>query len=391
MNKDYKSKIKALLKRYRILYRIYFFVMTAFVNVVKLFVRPDEKLLLFVSFGGRRFTDSPKSIYDFMRKDSRFSDYKLVCGLLNPIDYPSIEKKVKLDTLAYYITALKARCWITNVSIERGLGFKGKKTYYLYTGHGSPIKKCGVDENNNNHYHAAAKSLFDASLAQSEFEKKNRSRLMCLSEDKVYLTGAPTNDILANYDDTYRTSIRLDLGIKDGKKAILYAPTFREYRNVGTFDTPDVNFEKWHHLLGPDYVILYRAHPIAMTDNMTNNDWFIDVTKYNSIEPLMIASDILVSDYSGLIPDYSIMHKPIYLWTYDYEQYEEARGLYFDIRKVLPYAEREEELLQMIKDGYTDTQKEAIIKFQQKYATVYGSATENAVDLIYRNINENEK
>lgn len=391
MNTDLKSRLKAVLKRFRFLYKLYYYVMTLFVNVLKLFVSTDEKLILFVSFGGRRCTDSPKAMYDYMLNDPRFNDYKLVWGVLDPEIFPSIENKVKLDTLHYYIVSLKARCWITNVLIERGLGYTGKNTFYLYTGHGSPIKKCGVDENNNNHYHTAAKSLFDASLAQSEFEKKKRSRLMCLSEDKVYLTGAPTNDILANYDDTYRTSIRLDLGIKDGKKAILYAPTFREYRNVGTFDTPDVNFEKWHHLLGPDYVILYRAHPIAMTDNMTNNDWFIDVTKYNSIEPLMIASDILVSDYSGLIPDYSIMHKPIYLWTYDYEQYEEARGLYFDIRKVLPYAEREEELLQMIKDGYTDTQKEAIIKFQQKYATVYGSATENAVDLIYRNINENEK
>lgn len=102
----------------------------------------------------------------------------------------------------------------------------------------------------------------------------------------------------------------------------------------------------------------------------------------------MIASDMLVSDYSGLIPDYSIMHKPIYLWTYDYVQYEEARGLYFDIRKVLPYAEKEEDLLQLIKDGYTDTQKDAVLKFQQKYAPVFGHGTENAVDLVWDKIND---
>lgn len=383
MNTDLKSRLKAVLKRFRFLYKLYYYVMTLFVNVIKLFVSTDEKLILFVSFGGRRCTDSPKAIYDYMLNDPRFNGYKLVWGLLNPQDFPGIKDKVKLDTLNYYIVSLKARCWITNVLIERGLNYKGKNTFYLYTGHGSPIKKCGPDENNKDHFRSAAKSSFDACLAQSNFEKEVRSRVLFIPIDQVYLTGAPTNDILSNYDEDYRLSIRAKLGVEANKKAILFAPTFREYRHYGTFDMPEVDFEKWHDILGDDYVLLYRAHPIAMLKKNSNKDWFIDVTYYSEIESLMIASDILVSDYSGLIPDYSIMHKPIYLWTYDYEQYQETRGLYFDIREVLPYAEKEEDLLQLIKDGYTDTQKDAVLKFQQKYAPIFGHGTSNAVDLIY--------
>ena len=168
------------------------------------------------------------------------------------------------------------------------------------------------------------------------------------------------------------------------KRAILYAPTFREYRNYGTFDMKDVDFEKWHNILGEDYVILYRAHPIAMYNAQNNKEWFI--TGYESIEPLMIASDVLVSDYSGLIPDYSIMEKPIYLWTYDYEKYTEARGLYFDIREVLPSTPDEETLLNLIKAGFTEDQKDMVLKFQKEYATVCGSATAQTVDLIYKKI-----
>lgn len=386
MKNDYKSTIKALLKRHRFLYNIYYGVMSVFINLIKIFVKTDDKLILFVCFGGRRYADSPKAIYEFMLKDSRFSGYKLVWGFINPKDFPDIEQTVKIDTLNYYITSLKARCWVTNVLIERGLRYKGKHTFYLYTGHGSPIKKGGKDVNDKT-FNSSARSSFDACLAQSEFEREIRSRALSIPQDEVYLTGAPTNDILANYNEEFKNSLREKIGINN-KKAILYAPTFREYRHIGTFDMPEVDFEKWHNLLGDDFVILYRAHPISNVTLKSEENWFIDVTQWRDIEPLMIASDILVSDYSGLITDYSIMHKPIYLWTYDYEQFEEARGLYFDVRNVLPFAEKEEILLSMIKDGYSQKQMEMLDNFQKKYATIYGFSTQNAVNIIFKRITE---
>ncbi len=386
MSNNLKLNLKSLLKRYQFLYNLYFKLGSALIKVIRPFVKTDDRLILFVSFGGRRYADSPKSIYECMRNDNRFSDYKLVWGFVNPNDFPEIKRKVKIDTIKYFITSLKARCWVTNVSIGRGLSYKGNRTYYLYTGHGSPIKKCGSDVKYKNTFKSSGKSTVNACLAQSEFEKEIRSRLLAVSSDEAYLTGAPTNDILANYDEKYRNAIRKELGIKDNEKAILYAPTFREYSHLGSTDMPEVDFFKWHRLLGDDYVILYRAHPESNAKPIRNEDWFVDVTKWEDIEPLMIASDALISDYSGLITDYSIMHKPIFLWTYDYEQYEKTRGLYFDVRKVLPFAEKEETLLSMIKEGYSQEQNAMLIKFQQEYATVYGSATRNAVDLIFDKI-----
>jgi len=387
MNNDIKSKIKALLKRNRWLYLCYNRILSLVVNIIKLFVTTDDKLILFVSFGGRRCTDSPRAIYDYMLKDTRFDGYKLVWGVIDPQSYPDIKNKVKIDTLKYYVTSLKARSWVTNVLVERGLSYSGKQTFYLYTGHGSPIKKCGVDENNKGHFKAVSKSRVNASLAQSEFEREIRGRLMGLPLKEVYLTGAPTNDILCTANEEYRNCLRSDLGIGMNKRAILYAPTFREYRNYGTFDMKDVDFEKWHNILGEDYVILYRAHPIAMYNAQNYKEWFIDVTGYESIEPLMIASDVLVSDYSGLIPDYSIMGKPIFLWTYDYEQYDKARGLYFDIRKDLPATESESDLLRMImKENWNEIVQKNVIPFRNKYAPIHGHGTQNAVDLIFKNI-----
>ena len=156
---------------------------------------------------------------------------------------------------------------------------------------------------------------------------------MAVPSTETYLTGIPTNDLLVNYDDEYRKQIWKDLGIDCEKKAILYAPTFREYGHLGSIDMPEVDFDKWHQLLGDDFVIIYRAHPSTGARMIKDKEWFIDATNREEIEPLMVASDALITDYSGLMTDYSIMHQPIYLWTYDYEQYENTRGLYFDGRK----------------------------------------------------------
>lgn len=375
-----KTKIITLIKRHRLLYVIFYVVASSFINLLKLFVKADDKLILFVSSGGRRYTDSPKAIFEYMRIDERFRDYIFVWAFVNPAEFPEIENKVKIDTIKYFIITLKARCWVTNVNIQRGLSYKGKRTFFLYTGHGSPIKKCGSAVKNKTTFRSIGKSSSDACLAQSDFEMEIRGR------HRSYLTGTPTNDILANYNEEYRRKIRKELGIKDGKKAILYAPTFREYKSGDSYEMPQVDFEKWHEWLGDSFVILYRAHPVAKSSIIKNGDWFVDVSNESDIEPLMIASDMLISDYSGLITDYSIMHKPIYLWTYDYEQYDKFRGLYFDVRKVLPSTEKEEKLLSMIKEGYSKEQNEMLYRFQQEYATIYGSATRNAVDLIFNKI-----
>ena len=101
----------------------------------------------------------------------------------------------------------------------------------------------------------------------------------------------------------------------------------------------------------------------------------------------MIASDLLVSDYSAIIFDYCIMDKPIFLWPYDYDKYNAIRGLYFDIRKELLYKEDQGELTKVIKEAdFKKVVEEYVIPFKNKYETEYGNATSKALDLIYNNI-----
>lgn len=129
--------------------KIYTALGSAFINILKIFVKSDDRLVLFSSFGGKKFDDSPRAIYELMRKDPRFKNYRLVWCLNSPekFDIPD-QFKVKADTIQYFIKTLQARVWITNSAMERGLHYCGKNTFYFNTWHGTPIKKMGSDKSN---------------------------------------------------------------------------------------------------------------------------------------------------------------------------------------------------------------------------------------------------
>lgn len=73
-----KAKIANIIKYFKWVYTVYYYIFSALINLLKLFVKPDDKLILFNSLAGRKYDDSPKAIFEAMRKDNRFKDYKFV-------------------------------------------------------------------------------------------------------------------------------------------------------------------------------------------------------------------------------------------------------------------------------------------------------------------------
>lgn len=68
-----KQKVVNFLKYNKVAYTAYYYIMSAAINFLKLFVKPDDKLVLFNSFAGRKYDDSPKAVFEAMKNDSRFS------------------------------------------------------------------------------------------------------------------------------------------------------------------------------------------------------------------------------------------------------------------------------------------------------------------------------
>ncbi len=383
-----KKKIVNLLKYNKIAYSIYYVVMSFCINVLKIFIRVDDKLILFNSYAGRKFDDSPKAIFEVLKNDPRFSDYKIVWAFHNPESFEvQGATKIKTDGFKYFVTALKARVWITNSSVERGLHFKRKKTFYLNTWHGTPIKKMGSDiTSGNTSFASKSVNTIDIMNAQSLFEADIFSRCFGIPRKHFIEVGLPRNDALANYSESERLALKKKLNIPEGKKVILYCPTFREYEkdeNLGVVLAPPMDLDKWERELRDDYVLLFRAHyEVSKVMEIKESDFLRNATDYPLLSDLMIVSDILLSDYSSIFFDYSIMDKCMIHFTYDYDKYNEQRGMYFDIRDYLSGADTEDGVMNYIKNMDYDSEVDKTRAFRASYMNFYGNASKKTVDCI---------
>ena len=386
------KRLVNFLKYNKLAYSVYYYMMSACMNILKLFIKTDDKLILFNSFGGRKYDDSPKAIFETMKADPRFKEYKLVWAFHEPEKF-NVDgaEKIKTDGMQYFRTALAARAWVTNSSVERGLHFKGKNTFYLNTWHGSPIKKMGNDiASDNQSFGTKSENLVDIMNTQSHFEAGIFSKCFGIPRDHFIEAGLPRNDKLANYTTEERERIRRKLNIPASKMVILYCPTFREYEkdeNYGVVLAPPMDLKKWEKELGEKYILLFRAHyEVSKVMDIQENEYIRNVTDYPALNDLMIASDILISDYSSIFFDYSIMDKAMLHFTYDFDKYAEKRGMYFDIRDYISGSASEDGVIALLKD--IDTQKEIgkTAAFRRNYMNFYGEASEKTVDCIAEHI-----
>ena len=378
----------------RLFYNIYFHIGSNAIKVLKFFLKADEKLIVFSSFGGRKYDDSPKAIYEAMLKDPRFEVYELVWAFMRPDDYSLPRgRKMKIDTLTYYKTLLRARVWVTNSSMNRGLAFTGINTFLLNTWHGTPIKVMGSDiANGNGSFRIKRKkrNRKELMLAQSQYDVNVFSRAFHMPKENFCIVGLPRNDELAYVTKEKQNELKRVLGIPEGKNVILYAPTFREYNRDGGNNVvfvPPINLQMWQKRLGKDFVLLFRAHyEVARVMGIEDNCFVKNVSAYPCLNELMLASDLLISDYSSIFFDYSVQGKPMLCYCYDYDKYSEKRGMYFDIREWIPSASDEEALLQLIENTDVTEVCESTRKFKEMYVTESGHASEGALNIIYNNI-----
>jgi CDP-glycerol glycerophosphotransferase len=148
-----------------------------------------------------------------------------------------------------------------------------------------------------------------------------------------------------------------------------------------------MNIKLWEKELKEEFCLLFRAHyEVGKVMQIEENDFIKNMTDYPSLSELMIASDILVSDYSSIIFDYCVMDKAVYLFCYDYDLYEDKRGMYFDIRNYFQNGINENEVIELLKNMDKEKELICIKAFREKYLNYYGNAVEASLDYIYENI-----
>lgn len=380
-----KKRLEYILKHNLFIQNLYKVIFSSFFRIMGLFIKTDEKLVLLNSFGGRKYNDSPKVLFEYMVSDPRFSDFKYVWAFEEPEKF-NIPKatKVKIDSWDYFKTALKSKYWITSVNIERGLHFKKKDTIYLNTWHGTGPKVSGNGVSGRKDYDF---SYVDILLCDGDYLKSIFIKDYNANEENLLFSGRPREDSLYKLTEEKIIKYRQQLNIPEDKKVIFYAPTWRESTNSGksySINLP-IDIAKWRGHLQDEYVVLLRTH--LFTNDIQGvqfDDFLKNVSDYPEINHLYAISDILISDYSSVFFDFSLLEKPMICFAYDYNEYVKTRGLYFDLDKEFPggVLRTEDEVIQKIES--LDYQKEC--KETKEFKDKFISRGENATELCVQEL-----
>ena len=200
--------------------------------------------------------------------------------------------------------------------------------------------------------------------------------------------GIPRTDALAptlRRDATER-EVRTRLGLTDKRTTILYAPTFRgaDLKDAGAPELLDI--AALYRALGDQYQLILRLHPFvksAMRIPEEARDFVVDASREPDVNEVMLAADILVTDYSSIIFEYALLNRPMAFLAPDLAAYERERGFFFDYRSGVPgpVVETTEQLLTWINAKAFDLPR--VAKFAaESFDVMDGHATERLVEQV---------
>ena len=212
-----------------------------------------------------------------------------------------------------------------------------------------------------------------------------------MPESKIKALGLPRMDYyFENRDlDKLKEDFCQKYGISKDKKIILYAPTFRDeekYNNVFSY----LDLEDFNARLGNDHVLALRLHPKIRNfykDDISSKGKYIDVSGYESEQELMLISDVMITDYSSIMIEYSILNKPTVFFTYDLDEYlANERGFYYDFKTTVPgpIVYTSDELIDVIENNEFDKSK--ISEFvKTQFDEIDGHSSERIVNFLLNN------
>lgn len=200
---------------------------------------------------------------------------------------------------------------------------------------------------------------YDVIVCGSDAMKPVFAEAFGTNEEKVVSIGIPRIDYLLHNHNKIRRRIYEAYPNLRGRKVILYAPTFRKDDSVYTESlVSEIDFE--------NYCLIVKQHPIKKFGSDNQN--ILTCSKFTGLE-LLTAADFVVTDYSAISIEASILEKPVYFYLYDYEEYASENGVNIDFEKEMPGCifSHAPELVQSIESGHYDIS--LIKRFKDKYVT----------------------
>ena len=249
-------------------------------------------------------------------------------------------------------------------------------------------KKGGPKQTDSNH------RMYDYAIVSSREIEKHYAEGFGLSDECVVATGIPRTDIFM--DEAYAKSVRDAFyekrpQLKD-KKILLFAPTFRGNGQMSAYYPLEAfNPAQVYESLGGEYAILIKLHPFCKERFKIDEkykDFIIDLSEEDELNDLLFVTDLLVTDYSSVVFEASLLNIPMLFYAYDLYEYISSRDFYYDFEGFVPgkIVFSESELVSSIKEN--DFEKEKVDGFKNKFFdSLDGKSSQRVADLIISQLN----
>ncbi|MBR2902370.1 MAG: CDP-glycerol glycerophosphotransferase family protein [Clostridia bacterium] len=346
------------------------------------------------SYYGRGYSDNGRAIVDKLLQGDRPLDIVWLLKDLKSADtLPQGVRGVKLESCRGIYEMASARLWIDNCRKWRYVRKKPNQLY-MQTWHGSlGVKKIEADaeEAIGPEYMESARkdtSMTDVMLSNSDFFTGLCRRAFGF-EGPVLECGCPRNDIIINGSTALNASIREYFNLPGDAKLCLYAPTFRKDFSLTAYDLDYSRLKvALESKFGGRWVILVRLHPNIFAKsselNLSGED-IVNASYYDDMQDLLVASDMLITDYSSSMFDYFMSEKPVFVYASDIASYADDRGFYFELNQ-LPFglAESNDQLMSLVESFDQEQYKQNIRTWAGSIGLVEkGTASEQVCRWIY--------
>ena len=309
----------------------------------------DREKVLFSSFDGRQYSDSPKYVYLKYLEKEPDRKARLLWAANGKETLAKMRRQglnaVNTRSLRFYAVFATCGKVVVNQHIRTCLPVrKGQVVLNIWHGSG-PGKTVALHDRGASLYekkhYALQNRKYTAFLTGCTFNTQTVCRGAFGFGGTVLEFGLPRNSLLLGPHGEAEARVRKRFCLPEGKGIALYAPTFREGGNdPAEKPDPAAVVRALEARFGKPFVFMYRAHHASLEKGGPGiPDGCLDACDYPDMQELLCAADVLITDYSSSMTDMALMGKPVFLFVPDKDLYMEKRGLYWPVERLpFPFA-----------------------------------------------------
>ena len=303
------------------------------------FVFPIKNNRIFFSaYSGRQYSCNPKYISDWIEQNYK-DEFEIIWAFNEPDAFSYLKNRnikcVKVKSIKYLYYLLTSKIVIDNVESWSILP-KRTGQYVINTWHGGGAYK-GVGLKRKDTSETLDKNMLRKNerisiyLSSSKVFSQMTLRESFQYNGKIMECGMPRNDLLIKNDENKKNIIKEKLGINKKTGIVIYAPTFRHDLKYKYMLDYEKTLNALKNRFGKEWIMLIRTHYYLQSEKIESSR-VKNVSDYPDMQELLLISDVLITDYSSSIWDFSLMEKPCFLFMPDYNEYIDEREFYTPIQ-----------------------------------------------------------